>query len=87
MDNIKGRSKFKNLRILLDSGCRPRILMRGIVQELFPEKIMWYNGKHKPETSQQILRLKYILPYLHLARQISGRLSAMWMTPVGLDMT
>ena len=34
----KNRAKFKNLRVLLDSGCSSTIAMRRLVEKLFPEK-------------------------------------------------
>ena len=37
MNTRKGRAKFKNFRILLDSGCSSTIVMRRLVQKLRPE--------------------------------------------------
>ena len=34
----KGRAKFKNFQIILDSGCSSTILMRRLVEKLCPEK-------------------------------------------------
>ena len=47
----KGRAKFKNFQIILDSGCSSTILMRRLVEKLCPEKdavMQWQRqaGKH-----------------------------------------
>ena len=45
MNTIKGKSKFINLRILLDSGCSYTILMVSLVEKLSPKKyyvIQWH---------------------------------------------
>ena len=71
MNTRKGRSKFKNILIILDGGCSYTIVMRRQVNQLSPENRLLCSGKHRTETSLLILRFKYILPYLHLARQMS----------------
>ena len=82
----KGRAKFKISRIILDSGCSSTIVMKSLVEKLYPEKMLWFSGKHRPETSLLILRLNWILPYPHLAWLISWHGSVMCMTPLGVGM-
>ena len=84
---IKGRVKFKNFQIILNSGFSSIIVMRRLVEKNTLKKILWRSGKHRPETSRQILKLKCILPYLHLAWRMLWRGSVMWMNPLGLGMT
>ena len=38
MNTIKGKAKFKNFRIILESGCSSTIVMGRIVKRQFPEK-------------------------------------------------
>ena len=38
MNIRKGREKFKNFQILLDSGCSSTIVTRSLVEKLHPEK-------------------------------------------------
>ena len=66
----KGRANFKNFRIILDSGCSYTIVIRRLVGNYTVKKMLWWSGKHRPETSLLILSLKGILPYLHLAQQM-----------------
>ena len=38
MNTQKGRSKFKNFRILLDIGCSSTIVMRRLIEKINPKK-------------------------------------------------
>ena len=38
MNNIKGKVRFKNFQILLDSGCSSKILMGRLVEKLGRKK-------------------------------------------------
>ena len=40
MDTRHGRAKFKNFRILLDSGCNSMIVMGRLDKKLYPEKML-----------------------------------------------
>ena len=58
LNNRKGRPKFKNFQILLDSGCSSTIEMTRLVHIIGPEKILWCSGKHRPEISLLILNFE-----------------------------
>ena len=54
MNNRKDRAKFKNFRILLDTGCSYRILMGRLVQRLGPKKydvMQWHTQAGKITTN------------------------------------
>ena len=68
MNTIKGGAEFKSFQILLDSGCSSTIVMRRLVQNLCPEKYAVMQFQTQAGNITKILRLIYILPYLHLAR-------------------
>ena len=66
----QGRSKYENFRIILDSGCNSKISTGRIVEKYTLKKMLGCSSTRRPETSLQIIRLKYILPYPHLTQQI-----------------
>ena len=66
MNDVKGREKFKNLRIILDSGCSSTILMGRIVEELHPEKdavVQWHTQAVNIFTNPTI-KVDFTLPEL-----------------------
>ena len=63
MNTIKGKSEFKNFRILLDCGCSYTIVTGKIVKNyiLKNDVMQWHM---QAEKLLLILRLEWILPYL-----------------------
>ena len=81
----KGRAKFKNFRIILDSECSSTSVIGRLVEKLHPENMPWCSGTRRPEISLLILRLKYILPYLDLVRRMLWHGNIMLMTLLSVD--
>ena len=57
MNTSKGIAKFKNFQILLDSGCSSTIVMRRLLEKLYPEKyavIQWQTQAGKITTNLKI---------------------------------
>ena len=58
MNTRKGKSKFKNFRVLLDSGCGSKIVMGRLDEKVYPEKdapMQWHTQAGNSTTN--ILRL------------------------------
>ena len=79
MNNRKGKVRFKNFRILLDSVCSSMIVMGRLVGNYILINMLWCSVTQRLEISLLIIRLKYISPYPHVARQMSWHGNAMWM--------
>ena len=60
MNTRRGKAKFKNLRILLDSGYNSTIVMRGIIKKLkiIEETVMQWHTQAGNITTN--LKVKYI---------------------------
>ena len=66
MNNRKGKEKFKNYHILLDSGCSSTIVMGRLVEKLRPEKdslIQWITQAGNITTNFKV-KIYFTLPAL-----------------------
>ena len=66
MNTRKSRAKFKNLRIILDSGCISTIVMGRLVGKLFPEKysVMQWTTQAGNITTNFKAKIDFTLPAL-----------------------
>ena len=85
MNTRNVKSRFKNIIILLDSGCISTIVMGRIFRKLHPKNMLWWPGTCKMVILLLILRLKWILPYLNVARRMLWCGNVMWMTLLRSD--
>ena len=66
MNTREGRGKFKNFRIILDSGCSSTIVIRRIVQKRCPEKdavAQWQTQARKITTNIKV-NVDFTLPVI-----------------------
>ena len=66
MNTRKGKSKFKNLQILLYSGCSSKIVTGRLVENLHPEKdamMQWHTNTGNSTTNPKV-KLDFTLPTL-----------------------
>ena len=66
MNNIKGKARFKNFHILLQSGFSSTVLMGRLVTRLFPEKdapMQWYTQAGNITTNIKVT-IYFTLPAL-----------------------
>ena len=66
MNTRKGRAKFKNFRILMDSGCSSMIVIRRIFEKLKIEKdavIQWHTQAGNINTNHKV-KVDFTLPAL-----------------------
>ena len=66
MNIRKGKAKFKNFRILLDSVCSSTIVMGRIIEKLCPEKDapMQWNPQARNITNNLKVKVNFTLPAL-----------------------
>ena len=66
MNTRKGRARFKNFRIFVDSGCSSTIIMRRLVEKIHSEKdavIQWYTQAVNITTNLKV-QVDFTLPAL-----------------------
>ena len=75
MNTRRGRSKFKNFLILLDSGCISTIAMVRLFVKIHPENMLWCSDTRNLLISLLILRLKCIstLPTLSATNVVTWK--------------
>ena len=73
MNTRDGRAKFKNFRILLDSGCNSMILMRSLVEKLHPEKddVMQWHTQAGNITTKNKVKVYFTLPALNTTNTVA----------------
>ena len=66
MNTRKGRTKLKNFRIILDSGCSSTIVTRRLVEKLNPEKyaVMQWKTQAGNITNNLKVNVDFTLPAL-----------------------
>ena len=64
MNNIRGRERFKNFEILLDSGFSSTIVMGRLVEKLHPEKdsVIQWRTQARNITSNHEVKVDFTLP-------------------------
>ena len=85
MNTGRGRAKFRNLRILLDSGCSSMIVMGRLVEKLKLETysvMKWHTQDGNITTN---LKLKLDSPYPHSSQKMLWRGNFMWMNLIRVD--
>ena len=66
MNTRKGKARFKNFRILLDSVCSSTIVMESLVNKLYPEKdaaMQWHTQTGNITTNLKV-KMHFTLPEL-----------------------
>ena len=66
MNTRKGRVKFNNFQIILHSGCSSTIVIRRLVEKLYPEKdavVQWYTQAGNITTNFKV-KVDFTLPSL-----------------------
>ena len=73
MNNRKGKAKFKNFHILLDSGCSSTIVRVRLTEKLHPEKgppIQW-NTQAGNITTNLKVKIDFTLPALSVTNVVT----------------
>ena len=85
MNTRKGKAKFKNFRILLDSGCSSTILMIRIMQKNPKEDnlIKWNTQAGKITTNLKV-KIYFTLPELSVEKP--RHRIVIWINPITADM-
>ena len=75
MDTRKGRSKFKNFRIILDSGCRSTIATRRLVNKLGLKKdaVMQWQTQAENITTSFMVQVVFTLPKLSVTNVMTWK--------------
>ena len=75
MNTIKGREKFKNFQILLNSGCSSTILMRRLFEKLCSEKddvVQWQTQAGNITTNFKV-KVYFTLPALSAKNAVAWK--------------
>ena len=73
MNTRKGKAKFKNFRILMDSGCGSMVVMGRLVKKLAPEKyslMQWHTQAGNITTNLKV-KVYFTLPPLSVTNVVT----------------
>ena len=75
MNTRGGRTKFKNFRIILDSRCISKILIRSLVEKLCPEKddVMQWQKQAGNTTTNFKVKIDFTLPALSAKNAVTWK--------------